>query len=274
MTAFAQRFSCLALACFSAVRLMAGPVVVIAHRGNHEQAHENTLEAIREAGRVGADYVEMDVRRTKDGFHVLMHDRRVDRTTNGEGELRGLTLREVRSLVVSEKGRQGLDDSRVPTFEDGLDALGPRLGVYLDFKGGDPSFLAAELGRRGLLERTVVYLEPEELDAWRRVAPGVRFIVSLPEENRTAEGVREFLGRYPGVILDGPVTDYTAEMVEAAHELGSVVWPDIQNPGENPDQWGRALELGVDGLQTDHPSRLMEYLRGLGRHGGLPSETP
>ncbi|MFM1942653.1 MAG: hypothetical protein RI897_1635 [Verrucomicrobiota bacterium] len=257
-----------------AIRLTAGPVVVIAHRGNHEQAYENTLEAIRDAGRVGADYVEMDVRRTKDGFHVLMHDRRLERTTDGEGEVRSFLLAEVRSLVVGEVGREGVAGSRVPTFEEALDALGPSLGVYLDFKEGDPSFLVAELGRRGLLERTVVYLEPEEIDEWRRVAPGLRFIVSLPNQSRTVSGVREFLGRYPGVILDGPVTDYTAEMVREAHELGSLVWPDIQNPGEDPDQWGRALELGVDGLQTDHPSGLLEYLRRMGRHGGPPLEIP
>ncbi len=259
------RLVVLSVLIIAVIPLAAQPVVVIAHRGNHERAYENTLEAIRDAARVGTDYVELDVRRTRDGFHVLMHDRTVDRTTSGEGEIGQLTLEQVRGLVVREVGREGVSDSRVPTFEEALDAMGPRLGVYLDFKDGDPAYLAAELGRRGLLARTVVYLDLLDIPAWREVAPGLRLILSLPEDCRNADGVREFLGRHPRVIWDGPVKVYTDEMVRVAHELGSLVWPDIQDPEEGPGQWALALGLGVDGLQTDHPSRLVEYLRGQGR---------
>src|SRR5512136_3029431 len=59
--------------------------IVIAHRGNHARAHENTLTALKHAMEAGVDYAEIDVRRTSDGCHVLMHDSKVDRMTDGHG---------------------------------------------------------------------------------------------------------------------------------------------------------------------------------------------
>jgi glycerophosphoryl diester phosphodiesterase len=69
-------------------------VVVIAHRAAHEEAPENSLAAIRAAITAGCDYVEMDVRGTKDGALVLMHDGAVNRTTDGSGEVAAMTLEE------------------------------------------------------------------------------------------------------------------------------------------------------------------------------------
>ena len=59
---------------------------IIAHRGASGQAPENTLAAIRKAMAIGVDMIEIDVRQTRDGAIVLMHDRTLNRTTNGKGE--------------------------------------------------------------------------------------------------------------------------------------------------------------------------------------------
>src|SRR5205807_1804496 len=67
-------------------------IVVIAHRGANKFAPENTLAAFRKAIELGCDYFELDVRRTKDGQLVLMHDGSVDRTTNGTGSVVDMTL--------------------------------------------------------------------------------------------------------------------------------------------------------------------------------------
>jgi len=241
-------------------------IVVIAHRGNHESAHENTLEAIRNAIAIKADFVELDIRRTKDGRHILMHDRTVKRMTGVDAKVNDLTLREMQALKISDGTRPAIPASRVPTFEEALNEIGSSVGLYLDFKDGDPEFLAAELRKRNQLKTTVVYLGIDEIPAWRKAEPSMKFIVSIPGKNLTAEKLNSFLAEYPGIVLDGPVTDYTKELVEIAHSRGNVVWPDIQNPGENANQWLKALELGVDGLQTDHPAQLIAYLFKLGRH--------
>jgi glycerophosphoryl diester phosphodiesterase len=71
-------------------------IVVISHRGNHIEAPENTLASTREAITCGADYVEVDLRTTKDGHLVVLHDAKVDRTTNGSGKIADMTLEDVK----------------------------------------------------------------------------------------------------------------------------------------------------------------------------------
>ena len=144
--------------------------------------------------------------------------------------------------------------------------MGSAVGLYLDFKDGDPEFLAAELRKRDHVKRTVVYLNGDEMIAWKKAEPSIRFIVSVPGNKLTASALDSFLIGMPGIILDGSIQGYTKELVQMAHKRGNPVWPDIQNPGENPEQWAQALELGVDGLQTDHPSTLITYLKTIGRH--------
>src|SRR5262245_21939295 len=73
-------------------------VVAIAHRGEHLIHPENTIPAFEEAIRLGADFIEVDVRTTADGKLVLCHDNKVDRRTNGKGEVSKMTFEEIRTL--------------------------------------------------------------------------------------------------------------------------------------------------------------------------------
>ena len=73
-------------------------IVVIAHRGNHIKVPENTIASTKEAIRVGADYVEVDLRTTKDGHLVALHDATVDRTTNGKGKISEKNWSEIKKL--------------------------------------------------------------------------------------------------------------------------------------------------------------------------------
>ena len=83
-------------------------LVVIAHRGNHVNFPENTLASYKAAITAGADYVEVDLRTTKDGHLVVLHDSKVDRTTNGLGKISDMTLEEVGEVfgVTRERIRQ------------------------------------------------------------------------------------------------------------------------------------------------------------------------
>jgi glycerophosphoryl diester phosphodiesterase len=77
--------------------------IVIAHRGNHVAAQENTLAAFQNAINVGADYVEIDLRTSKDSQLVIMHDGTLNRMTNGTGKVSNLTWAELKQLKVIEK---------------------------------------------------------------------------------------------------------------------------------------------------------------------------
>src|SRR5690242_19634940 len=111
--------------------------IVIAHRGDHRNAHENTLTALQKAIDAGVDYAEIDVRRTLDGHHVLMHDRTVDRMTDGHGAVEQLTLSQIQELHVHDLKRPQIPSDRIPTFTETLQLINGRLNIYLDFKDGD-----------------------------------------------------------------------------------------------------------------------------------------
>ena len=94
-------------------------VLVVAHRGNWSIAPENSLAAIDSAIRMKVDIVEIDIRKTKDGQLVLMHDDTVDRTTNGTGKVKDKTLAEIKQLRLKDKDGR-LTEHTVPTLEEAL----------------------------------------------------------------------------------------------------------------------------------------------------------
>src|SRR6185295_1415172 len=90
--------------------------LVIAHRGNRVRTPENTIESLREAVSLGVDALEFDVRSTRDGIPVLMHDATVDRTTDGTGKVGDLTRAEVGALNAG--ARRSNSPLRVPALEE------------------------------------------------------------------------------------------------------------------------------------------------------------
>ena len=74
------------------------PLLVIGHRGNPEDAPENTLASVNAALQLGVDLIEVDVRLTRDDVPVIFHDETVERTTDGRGAVADLTLRELKEL--------------------------------------------------------------------------------------------------------------------------------------------------------------------------------
>ncbi|NLN28730.1 MAG: glycerophosphodiester phosphodiesterase family protein [Firmicutes bacterium] len=100
--------------------LTANKTGLIAHRGVPIKGPENTVRAIRYAGMYGFELVELDVQKTADGHYILMHDKTVDRTTDGTGPVSSFTFEEIRQLKVDQAyhGRDPDEVIRVPTFEE------------------------------------------------------------------------------------------------------------------------------------------------------------
>lgn len=108
-----------------------------AHRGAQVAAPENTLEAITQAGLLGYGFVEIDVQKTKDRQYILMHDKTVDRTTTGSGEVKDLTLEEIQSFDIEDK-EGNVTDYKVPTLEEVLEeAHKHNIGINFDGSKGD-----------------------------------------------------------------------------------------------------------------------------------------
>ena len=113
-------------------------VMVVAHRGCWRMAPENSVLAIKECAGLGVDMVEIDVRRTRDGHLVVIHDETVDRTTDGKGKVQDLGLAQITALHLRE-GLGGdvalITDHRIPTLEQALAAAKGRILINLDAKG-------------------------------------------------------------------------------------------------------------------------------------------
>ncbi|HWO95905.1 MAG TPA: glycerophosphodiester phosphodiesterase family protein [Bacillus sp. (in: firmicutes)] len=108
-----------------------------AHRGAQVAAPENTLEAITQAGLLGYGFVEIDVQKTKDGQYVLMHDKTVDRTTTGSGNVEDLTLKEIQSFAIEDK-EGNVTKYKVPTLDEVLEeAHKYNLGINFDGSKGN-----------------------------------------------------------------------------------------------------------------------------------------
>ncbi|MFY0255468.1 glycerophosphodiester phosphodiesterase family protein [Chitinophaga sp. 30R24] len=231
-------------------------LVIIAHRGNHTQVPENTVAAIEEAIRCGADYAELDLRTTKDSQLVLMHDASVSRTTNGEGQVADMTLAELRQLKLT--GANG-SAYQVPTFAEVLNACKGKLNIYLDFKDADVAATWQQIKAAGMEKQVVVYLnEKEQYKPWRTIAPEVPLMCSLPEQITTPERLAYFLDNVQIAVMDN-ITD--SAMLAVARKQGVAIWLDVQHPTEGPTDWNTALDKGVQGLQTDHPVALINYLQ-------------
>ncbi|WP_290369680.1 glycerophosphodiester phosphodiesterase family protein, partial [Peribacillus simplex] len=92
--------------------------LIFAHRGSAGTHPENTMSAFKEAARVGADGIETDVQLSKDGEVVIIHDEKLDRTTNASGYVKDRTLMELKTLNASATHKGKLGKEKIPTLEE------------------------------------------------------------------------------------------------------------------------------------------------------------
>jgi glycerophosphoryl diester phosphodiesterase len=109
---------------------------ICAHRGAMDTHPENTLAAFREAVRLGAHMIELDVRMTKDGHLAILHDETVDRTTNGKGKISELTIDEVKQLDAGSWKSEEFAEEKIPTLKEALAVMPQNIWLNIHIKGG------------------------------------------------------------------------------------------------------------------------------------------
>ena len=237
-------------------RLGTFPVMISCHRGANRYAPENTLPAIREAARLGADFAEIDIRTTRDGRTILMHDGTVNRTTNGKGSVRDLTFEKVTALTAGAWfGGKQFRETRVPSFEDGLTALGDKMGVYLDAKDIAPELLIAAIQKHGLSQRHVVYQSVQYCEKLRTLDPTVR---TLPPLGRLDE--LDNVAAIKPYGVDAQWSILSKNMIDECHRRGIKVFSDALGQNENVAQYQKAIKWGIDCIQTDYPLRVLRAI--------------
>lgn len=231
-------------------------MIVIAHRGNHTHVPENTLASVSEAIKFGVDYVEVDLRTTKDGQLVIHHDATVDRATNGKGKVNEHTLADLQKLQVYNHNHK---THRIPEFRDVLQLCKNKINIYLDFKDADVAQTWKQIQEAGMEKQIVVYInKKEQYPLWKSIAPAMPLMTSIPDEVKTHDALATFLNEVKIDVVDNVVNPAVKQYLQTR---GISVWLDVQDPKEGPHSWAEALKKGVQGLQTDHPEALIEYLK-------------
>lgn len=234
---------------------------VVAHRGDHVVYPENTLAAYEQAIKDGADYVEIDLRTTKDGQLISMHDATVNRMTEGTGLVKDITFEDIEKLHLHTKDKASNVTYPIPTFKQILELCKNKICIYIDFKEADPALIYPILKQYGMEKQVLVYInKAEQFTGWRKVAPKMPLMLSLPDSVKNETSMKQFIDQYRPDILDGDYRQYTASMLALAQSYHLPVWPDGQSALEGPAVWDEAIAKGLTGLQSDHPEAFVKYL--------------
>jgi glycerophosphoryl diester phosphodiesterase len=219
----------------------------IGHRGAAGLEPENTVRSLYRAAFEGADALELDLRVTRDGHLVALHDSTVDRTTDGTGPVHELTLAEVRAL-------DGGLGERIPTFEEVLGAT--TLPIYAELKVIHAVDSLARLisGEKVIDRLTPISFDADVLHRLKRLLPdlpvGLIFSGAPPDAAGRARSVGAGLASLEAAYL-------SLEAVERCRRAGLKVTTWTVN---EPKQMRQAMELGVDGIVTDRPDLLAEIM--------------
>ena len=252
-------------------------IQVIAHRGGAGLRPENTLAAFAHAVAIGADVLDMDVQATSDGAIVGIHDATVDRTTDGRGRVDSFTLDALRKL---DAGHSWSGDGgrsfpfrgkgiRIPTLEEVFSRL-PETRMIIEMKHGGAAHarpLCDMIRRSGMSAKALVAsMNADALAAFRADCPEVLTAMSANE-------ARVFHGAYlvglesaysppvPALLIPDRLRDRTlptAALIDAAHRRNVRVHVWTINDEERMRQ---LAQIGVDGIITDRPDRLLTLLR-------------
>ena len=254
------------------------PPHLFAHRGASGEAPENTLVAFERPWAAGVPYLETDCRATSDGEIVLQHDSRVDRTTDGEGPVSAYTYRELQRLdagyrftldagVTAPFRGRGV---RIARLAELIEAF-PEARINLEVKQARPEIIdevVRVIHGAGAEHRVLLAAEQDSImKTIRNAAPETAIGMSRSSVTGFFQALRE--GRIAdfqplGHALQIPPKAFgedlvTPDSIEAAHSLGLCVHVWTIN---DADEMWRLLKLGVDGLMSDYPSRLVRVASG------------
>jgi glycerophosphoryl diester phosphodiesterase len=221
----------------------------VAHRGYSAVAPENTLPALVAAVRAGATHVEFDVRTTADDVPVVIHDRTLDRTTNGTGHVWEHSLDAIRALDAGSWFSPAFAGSRVPLLSEVLSVLGD-VPLLVEIKPpatpDQVKRIVTMLDDRALVQS----FDPEVVGMVREIAPNLRRgLLRLAMEPSSVELATSL----DVACCNLPVLDVTPSTVAEFGAAGIEVMAWTAN---DMSLWRGLADAGAAGLITDHTGEL------------------
>lgn len=243
-------------------------IMVVAHRGAHNNFPENSIPAIREAIELGVDFIEIDIRHTKDSSLVLMHDDSIDRTTNGHGLVEDYTLQEIKNFRL--KNADGsLSDEQIPTFEEILTQFGNVAHFDLDIKTSKKMRVVEMMEKYNLLESSLFLIYDLQFAKMLKNRDD-RFRILIRAKNE--ESLKDIYNDdfLPEAVhiddsFDTVSTNNTIKKMGSRSFINSL--GDIDKEAvNNPEAFEKAYDNGANIIQTNYPELLLRHLRSKGLH--------
>lgn len=260
----------------------ARPCAIAAHRGAWERAPENSLAAIENAIAIGANIVELDIRRSADGELFLMHDDTLLRMAGVDRNPESMSMAELRQIALRESDGgedRALTDQKIPTLKEALEVIRGRIFADLDLKDRglfpEVAACARALDAEKDVDLKTKVMAPDDV-AWVR-AQNIGDIPFMSMASFTARDTRQTLSllselspfmceirfdsletivRYRGAFAQARM----ALWINTLDQPGSGEWTDTAAV-KNPDAiWGRLIDAGIGVIQTDQPAALKSYI--------------
>ena len=231
-------------------------ILNIAHRGASRTSPENTLAAFRAAIAAGATMCELDVQPTRDHALVVIHDDTVDRTTDGQGTVKEMTLAELKRLDAGIRFDGAGRFEPIPTLDEVFAATAGRCALNIELKSGQVEKEVVALIRKWqALETSIVSsFDWGRLARMRELDIAVRIGV-LGEKN--VAQMFDIAARLSAYAIHPRFDLVTSELCNTAHARGLkvLVWT-----VDAPELMRLLIGCGVDGIMTNYPARLREVL--------------
>ncbi len=243
-----------------------GETYICAHRGDVKNAPENTLPAFQSAVKKGVHMIEFDVRMTKDGHLVIMHDEKVDRTTNGKGKVQDFLSEEIYKLDAGKWFSDSFAGTKIPSLYEVIDTIPYGILCNVHVYGDEfvTEVVAKTLKETGQMGRCFIACNNEkQVEVLREKVPEMK-ICLLPER---LEKRRDFIER--GIRLKVSYVqisftqglDNLKEDIELAHQNGIKV---NFFSAQDPETIKKLVEAGVDYILTDNVDLCFDVLKEYG----------
>ncbi|MGO4875122.1 glycerophosphodiester phosphodiesterase family protein [Pedobacter psychrotolerans] len=256
-------------------------VLVTAHRGDWRNTPENSIQALKNCIAMGVDIMELDLKKTKDGYLVIMHDQTIDRTTTGRGNVSDYTLTELKTFFL-RSGSGHPTKHRVPTFNEILVLAKDKILIDVD-KGYDyyPQVIK-ELREHGMISQAIVNLRGSTplTQIEQEVGKIEEDITIMPIVDMKRADAAEIVASYKPHKKTIIQANFNADTLSILKHIGSQranyglwinsLWPE-QNGGHDDDMaveenkkdesWGWLISHKANLIQTDRPKELIGYLK-------------
>ncbi|MBT2615085.1 MULTISPECIES: glycerophosphodiester phosphodiesterase family protein [unclassified Bacillus (in: firmicutes)] len=237
-------------------------LLIIAHRGDSSEAPEHTMPSYEKAINSRADFIEIDLRMTKDNQLIAMHDETVDRTTNGLGKVSDYTLDELKALDAGSWFNEEYKGEEILTLQEILDRFKTDTNYYIETKTVDNLNVMEEkllkiLSDRQLLDKVVIQsFSSESLKLIHKLNKDIP-LVQLCKDSEVPYLKENEIRKYAiGIGLNGKLVDET--FVERVHEANLVVHTFFDKNNEKK-QIEEVVSYGVDGVFTDYLVNANKY---------------